>query len=299
MSIYHAFHKKFYKIRNMIKLLDNTSQIVTQMYLREVTRDIAQKNPQELLLSGWKAFSQCDEDGIIAEIFKRIGTTNKVAIEIGCGNGLENNTHYLLLNSWKAVWIDGAKSNVHFIRHELGTGYDSLLDVTCAIVTRENVQEIVTTGLSKIHETSADLLSIDIDGNDVHVLSGLRLEEINPRVIIMEYNPTFRPPLDITVPYDLKHAWDFDMYHGASLQTLYNHLSPRGYALVGCNISGYNAFFVKRSILSNLPDLTPEEAYQPARLFAVRFRSGLAPSLTFLKNSLQQRLKTIVVKDSY
>lgn len=276
----------------MIKLLDNTSQIVTQMHLREVTRDIAQKNPQELLLCGWKAFSQCDEDGIIAEIFKRIGTTNKVAVEIGCGNGLENNTHYLLLNGWKAVWIDGAKSNVRFIQHELGTGYESLLSIICALVTRENVQSIVRSGLSQIHETKVDLLSIDIDGNDVHVLSGINLDEIDPRVIVMEYNPTFRPPLDITVPYNLNHAWDFDMYHGASLQTLYNHLSLRGYALVGCNISGYNAFFVKRSLLSNLPDLTPEEAYQPARLFAVRFRSGLAPSLKFLKDLLQQRLRS-------
>lgn len=292
MSIYHALHKRVLKIRNMIKLLDNTSQIVTQMHLREVTRDIAQKNPQELLLCGWKAFSQCDEDGIIAEIFKRIGTTNKVAVEIGCGNGLENNTHYLLLNGWKAVWIDGAKSNVRFIQHELGTGYESLLSIICALVTRENVQSIVRSGLSQIHETKVDLLSIDIDGNDVHVLSGINLDEIDPRVIVMEYNPTFRPPLDITVPYNLNHAWDFDMYHGASLQTLYNHLSLRGYALVGCNISGYNAFFVKRSLLSNLPDLTPEEAYQPARLFAVRFRSGLAPSLKFLKDLLQQRLRS-------
>jgi hypothetical protein len=265
--------------------------MVTQMHIQEIFRDITEKNPKELLLSGWKAFSQCDEDGIIAEIFKRIGTTNKVAVEIGCGNGLENNTHYLLLSGWKAAWIDGAKSNVRFIQNELGTGYESQLSITCAMVTRENVQSLIHTCLSQIHETQTDLLSIDIDGNDVHVLTGIDLEKINPRVIVMEYNPTFRPPLDITVPYDLNHAWDFDMYHGASLQTLYKYLSPKGYALVGCNISGYNAFFVKRTLLVDLPDLTPEQAYQPARLFAVRFRTGLAPSLKFLKNTLEQRVQ--------
>ena len=62
---------------------------------------------KRLLGSGFKAFSQNEEDGIIQEIFCRIGITNKNFIEIGVGNGLENNTLNLFLQGWRGLWIEG------------------------------------------------------------------------------------------------------------------------------------------------------------------------------------------------
>ena len=44
-------------------------------------------------------FSQGDEDGIIHEIFNRIGTANRRFLEIGAGDGLENNTAVYLPTS--------------------------------------------------------------------------------------------------------------------------------------------------------------------------------------------------------
>lgn len=61
---------------------------------------------------GYKVYSQFDEDGIINEIFKRIGTTNKIFIEFGVGDGTENNTIYLLLKGWSGLWIEGSKNFV-------------------------------------------------------------------------------------------------------------------------------------------------------------------------------------------
>jgi hypothetical protein len=55
---------------------------------------------------GFKVYSQCDEDGIIQEIFRRIGTDNRRFIEIGCGDGSENCTAYLLHQGWSGLWID-------------------------------------------------------------------------------------------------------------------------------------------------------------------------------------------------
>ena len=54
-----------------------------------------------------KIFSQSDEDGITLEIVKRIGLSASSCIEIGSGNGLENNTLVLLATGWNAIWIDG------------------------------------------------------------------------------------------------------------------------------------------------------------------------------------------------
>src|SRR5213595_525640 len=59
--------------------------------------EVAAKTPENLLLSGRKVFSQADEDGIIAAIFANLGG-RKTFIEIACGDGLENNTHLLLLD---------------------------------------------------------------------------------------------------------------------------------------------------------------------------------------------------------
>ena len=56
--------------------------------------------------AGYKVFSQGDEDGVIAEIFRRIGTTDRRFVEFGCGDGLENNTAYLLFQGWSGLWLE-------------------------------------------------------------------------------------------------------------------------------------------------------------------------------------------------
>lgn len=57
------------------------------------------KNEKALENYGYKVYSQNDEDGIIEEIFERIGITNKTFIEFGLQDGLESNTHYLLFQT--------------------------------------------------------------------------------------------------------------------------------------------------------------------------------------------------------
>jgi hypothetical protein len=70
------------------------------------------KNPIYLESFGYKVYSQNDEDGIITEIFNRIGTTNKKFVEFGVQNGLESNGHFLLHKGWHGIWIDGNKKSM-------------------------------------------------------------------------------------------------------------------------------------------------------------------------------------------
>ena len=88
-----------------------------------------------------------------------------------------------------------------------------------------------------------DLLSIDIDGNDYHLLRAFTA--VRPRVIVIEYNAKFPPPMDLVMPYDPAHRWNGTDYFGASLVALANLAARRGYRLVGTNITGANAFFVR------------------------------------------------------
>src|SRR5476649_1423161 len=54
-----------------------------------------------------QVYSQNGEDGMIAEIFRRIGCESKFFVEIGIEDGLQNNTRFLLEQGWQGVWIEG------------------------------------------------------------------------------------------------------------------------------------------------------------------------------------------------
>ena len=70
----------------------------------------------QLLKYEHQTFSQNGEDGIINEIFNRLGITTGEFIEIGTGDGSENNTRLLLELGWKGVWIDGSTKNLNTIK---------------------------------------------------------------------------------------------------------------------------------------------------------------------------------------
>jgi hypothetical protein len=57
-------------------------------------------DPKRLVRHGYKVYSQNDEDGIIAEIFRRIGTTSHTFVEFGVETGVECNTAKLLVEGW-------------------------------------------------------------------------------------------------------------------------------------------------------------------------------------------------------
>ena len=106
------------------------------------------------------------------------------------------------------------------------------------------------------------LFSLDIDGNDLYVLTEA-LNHIKPVVICVEYNAKFPPPLSLSIRFDPNFRWQGDDYHGASLQAFCDLLTD--YRLVSCNLSGSNAFFVRRDVANAFADYTPSELYQPFR----------------------------------
>ena len=57
-----------------------------------IKKEIYKLGTPSYILDGYKVFSQNDEDGIIHSIFNDIGIENKLFIEIGIGDGIENNT---------------------------------------------------------------------------------------------------------------------------------------------------------------------------------------------------------------
>jgi ribosomal protein S18 acetylase RimI-like enzyme len=232
-------------------------------------------DPRRLQRHEHEAFSQTGEDGILQEIFRRLGTTNRHFVEFGVEGGLECNTANLLLQGWSGLWIEPDQKAVAAIRAGLELVLRAgRLRLLCEAVTAENVEALFAAG--GVPE-EPDLVSIDIDGNDYWVWRALR--RYRPRVVVLEYNPIFPPPTEWVMPYDPAHRWDRSAHFGASLRALQRLAEAKGYALVGCNLTGVNAFFVRQDLVGDkfAAPFTAENHYEPPRLYLLwRQQPGLA-----------------------
>jgi hypothetical protein len=232
-------------------------------------------DPKRLVRYGFKVYSQSDEDGIIQEIFKRIGTTNRTFIEFGVETGIECNSVKLLLEGWSGLWIDGTAKYIHDIQNYFGPFLaHGKLRLSENLITADNVNSVFEkAGMGG----EIDLLSIDIDYNDYWVWKAIAVT--SPRVVVIEYNATLRPPMSLVVPYDPSRSWDGTNYFGASLEALVRLGREKGYRVVGCNYSGANAFFVREDVAGShfLDPATSEEHYEPPRYFYATQTAGHRP----------------------
>lgn len=280
---------KFFIVNMLTMYIQQTPSALLFHAELERLRHTYRERTKSLLPFGYKMYSQADEDGIIHEIFNRIGSTNQVFVEIGVGNGLENNTLALLFDGWQGVWVEGSKRNIKKIRH----GFSQIIEtealcVRHAFVTKDNINTILS---SCVSYEEIDLLSIDIDGNDVHVFQAITC--FKPRVVILEYNAKFPPPVVFCMEYDEAHIWQGDDCFGASLSYLEYSLKEKGYALVGCTLSGTNAFFVREDLLDEKFEepFSAETHYEPSRYFLSAALSGHRASYRTLQQSVHVRRK--------
>ena len=200
---------------------------------------------------GFKQYSQHNEDGILLYIFALIGQTNKVCVEICCGDGQENNTANLLINhGWSGLLIDGNKKNITSATTFFNTNNKTMFwppKCICKWITKENINKIISD-----HEIQGniDLLSIDIDGNDYWIWKEINI--IRPRVIVIEFNHILGPKKSVSIPYEpqfiaeeTKYGTD---YAGASLAAMNKLGKEKGYKLIGVNSICTNAFFIDEKI---------------------------------------------------
>jgi hypothetical protein len=209
-------------------------------------KECGEKCTKRLEPFGREGYSQNDEDGIIAEIFRRIGTTNKKFVEFGTGDGTENNTLFLLKQDWSGLWLEGSKDHHENQKAKYSRELrEGRLTTVNAFLTVENIDSvIVDAGFSG----EIDLLSIDVDGNDYHLWEAIY--SASPRVAAIDYNAYVPPPVRWFMEYNETHAWDgTSTAIGASLQSLVELGFQKGYHLVGCNIVGLNAFFVRSDLI--------------------------------------------------
>lgn len=204
------------------------------------------QHPPQLTDTGFRVFSQFEEDGLLLCIFTLIGMGSRRFVDIGSADGINSNCANLALNhGWHGLFIDGNAALVEqgeafYAAHPDTWAWPSRF--VHARITRENVNEIIEgAGVSG----EVDLLSIDIDGNDYWVWDALGV--IQPRVVIVETHVQFGEH-NIVVPYDPAYVYpgEHPDYNGASPVAMARMAAGHGYRLVGANAYGFNTIYVRQ-----------------------------------------------------
>jgi len=271
----HISREQQYALDKVADLERLKRKLQIDKYRRQLLSQERYENPRKLNRYEAQVFSQNGEDGIIAEIFSRIGVQSKTFLEIGVEAGLENNSVFLLFQDWSGIWIEGDEEAVERIRQHFNKPIaEERLRVVQSFVTAENVERVLQD--TKIQD-DLDLASFDIDRNTYWIWAAL--PRLNARVVVAEYNGAIPPGIDWKVDYDPSRLWDGTTHFGASLKAFELLGRQYGYCLVGCDLNGVNAFFVRQDLCDGkfAEPFTSEYHFEPFRPFLIQ-RMGYPPS---------------------
>jgi len=138
--------------------------------------------------------SQNGENGIIEEALKRIGLSNGIAVEFGAPTK-EYCSNIYPLEGWQKFYYDASPVDTEIMK---------------ALINPENVNDIIP--------ANADVLSIDIDGNDFNVWKAYNGR---PAIVIIEINSSLDPDVEF-----------FHPDRGASFTTMNRLATDKGYFLL-------------------------------------------------------------------
>jgi len=242
------------------------------MLLRDISNQLqiqSEKTNNKLISFEASFYSQNGEDGVIEELLNLIEKETQIEhtfLEVGVGDGTENNTRYLNLKGWTGIWIDGSEQNEIKINQNLPAG----ITFERKIITPSNVKKT----LDELQKTvdfdlfRPTVLSIDIDSDDLPVTNEF-MKHCEPVIVIVEYNAavgfaeTYYEDGDPVLTYE--YARDD---YGASLTSWVKLLEDR-YDLVYCDASGTNAIFTHKEYTpNNLLKNDIKKLFKPARYYA-------------------------------
>jgi hypothetical protein len=175
-----------------------------------------------------KSFSQHGQDIIALSWLRKIGFSNKVAVEFGAKNGVHfSNIRMFETLNWKLYQWDKNFQN-EFVNKEM--------------ISAENINEIFE---KNEVPKQFDFLSIDIDSNDYWVWKALNYEA---NLVLIEYNPNFSIDKSVALKYDPNRIWENkNIAFSASFSAMVKLGKEKGY--IPIDHLGHDILFIKRSLL--------------------------------------------------
>ncbi len=255
--------KNFIKRKFLILKIRNRFFASVQIEQRKLYlkyQELAKNNQlPKLSETGFRVFSQFEEDGKLLFIFSVLGMPQKTFVEIGSDDGINSNSANLYFHfGWYGLFIDANNESIKrgkdfFSKYPHSWFYPPKF--AHAKVTSENINQIIE---NKGFKGEIGLLSIDIDGNDYWIWNAIEI--IEPQVVIIETHIEFGYN-SIVVPYNPEYQFPgkHPIYHGASPVAMTKLAKKKGYRLVGANELGFNFIFIKNGLAEKqIPEVSIE-----------------------------------------
>jgi len=238
-----------------------------------------------------QVFSETGEDGVIEKIFEIIEPTHKFCVEFGATDGIfySNSRNLILNHGWSSLLIEGGGK-----ASELAENYRGIPNVKTlqAWVWPGNVEILFEeNGVPE----DLDFLVIDVCSNDYYIWRAI--QSFRPKVVMIEVNSFFPPPQLMVINFHPMNYWDYTVYFGASLQSLYNLAKKKGYELVYHTKDGTNAFFVDKKYFPRfgIRDNSPEKLFNPlSEKLRTIFKDTMGPDMPLIpegKEHLKHQFK--------
>jgi hypothetical protein len=178
------------------------------------------------------AYSQAGEDGVLTEIFDRLGVTQGTFCEFGAWDGQHlSNTFAFYKKGWGGWYIEGEADRVEDLRRNVTAPNVENIQAWVRRTGTGTLDNLLTG--SKLYRDgtlkSLDLLSIDIDSDDLAIWKSVKA--FRPKVVIIEINPT--------IPIDVFFENPEGEFKGNSARSTYEFARSQGYGLVAstaCNL---------------------------------------------------------------
>ena len=236
--------KKFVRYLHHMRSLQRMNMSLSRAAASAPLREIDPRCPATWEFSG---FSQHGEDGVIDYLTRRLNQANRYFVEVGASTGIENNSTWLALaRSYSGLMVDGNAESIEWCQHLLQSSNYGLR-FRQMFITTDNVEELK----SESRFLDPDVFSLDIDGNDYHVVKALMGVGFRPKIWVVEFNSAFGPERKVTIPYQadfqINNTPGLDLYSGCSISAWRSLMARQGYRFVTVDQCGVNAFFIDPS----------------------------------------------------
>ena len=212
--------------------------------------------------TGFRVFSEVDEDGVILFLLAAAGLDRGRFVDIGAGDCVSaSNCANLALNlGFHGLFVEADPERIEAGRRFYARRPDTRTHPPLTVqsfVSRENVDDVIA---GAGFDGEIDVLSIDIDGNDFWVWEAI--SAVTPRIVVVETHPEHGLE-DVCAPYRPDFEWRRAAAGepvGASPAAMVRLGERLGYRLVGGNRFGFNACFLRDDLAVDLvPAIGVEE----------------------------------------
>jgi len=224
-----------------IRYMNRINMAISRGAATSALREIDVSTPNSWEFCG---LSQNGEDGIIDFLTRKLLKPNRYFIEIGAGDGMENNTSWLaIVRRYSGLMIEGNQKTYECLR-DLISPLNQGVEPINLFVNKENIGILQARTLY----SNPDLFSLDIDGNDYFIAEAVLECGIRPKILVVEYNSAFGPDKSMTIPFqkdfDTKPKHPYQHYYGCSISGWKVLFSRFGYRFLTVESNGQNAFFI-------------------------------------------------------